>query len=314
MTKQIADHSTGGEKCPCCGGAARRWGKKSCYGSDWSIHRCDRCGFGFVWPRPTWQFIDDFYRQHGGHGREDAKVLDATAIRLREQADPNSSVDADRVAKTIVGLLARGANAGGRRPSLLDVGCGYGFFSRSAIANGFHVAAIELSDHEAEIAREIAAVDPIRVSFEEFEPGDSFDAIVMSQVLEHAIDADQWVGKAAHLLRPGGVLAVAVPNFDGVFRRLLGIRDFMIIPPAHLNYFGPRALECMLRKHGFSCPRTDHVTRIPGETIRRRLGGYGRIAEILGRGCGRAFGATTETLRIGGIINLYGVRLPAPSA
>ena len=45
----------------------------------------------------------------------------------------------------------------------------------------------------------------------------SFDVINLSQILEHAFDINLWASKAHHCLRKGGVLAIALPNFNSFF-------------------------------------------------------------------------------------------------
>jgi 2-polyprenyl-3-methyl-5-hydroxy-6-metoxy-1,4-benzoquinol methylase len=188
--------------------------------------------------------------------------------------------------------------------TLLDVGCGYGFFSRQARSAGFEVTAIEMSEHQSSVARELSGVIPIATSFEAYQPQDIFHAVLMSQVLEHALDPAEWVSKACGLLTGGGVIAIAVPNYDGVFRRVLGVSDFMIIPPAHRNYFSPRSLTHLLERSGFQHMSIEHVTRIPRETTRRRLGSslaLVRGVELLTRPlCGMV-----DLFGVGGIMNVY---------
>jgi len=190
--------------CLCCDGACTRWGRKRCHGSDWRIDRCQRCGFGFVFPRPDWQTIHRFYLEQGGHGDKETTTHTAEAILDAEAGSPGSSLDAARIAGRLRTLCGRTPEGVVGRPTLLDVGCGYGFFSRAARDRGFRVTAIELSDHEAEVARSIASIEPIRTSFEDFQPSSTFDAIIMSQVLEHTIDPLHWIRKARSILRPGG--------------------------------------------------------------------------------------------------------------
>lgn len=297
-------------ECVCCGSTAGKlWGAKHVNGANWSLDRCPRCGYCYVWPRPSWQVVDAFYREHGGHGRSSARQLSPSEILSREEAAPNSMIDAKSIVDGLARRLSDAAQGarGRSAPSLLDVGCGYGFFSRQARARGFEVTAIEMSDHEATVAREIAGVDPLRIAFEEFDCSKTFDAILMSQVLEHALDPDLWIQRSHRLLRPGGALAIAVPNFGGIFRLLLGIRDFMIIPPAHLNYFDPRSLASLLRRRGFGNIRVVHVTRIPPDTLRRRLG----PSKLLGApavAVGKVLCRGVDAAGIGAIINVYATR------
>ena len=297
-------------ECDCCGKTGGNlWATKTYYGADWQLHRCGQCGFAYVWPRPSAALINAFYEEHGGHGRALATTLTPHDILERERASAGSTLDASRIASRICELLAaRGSrDRGSRHLKLLDVGCGYGFFTCAARDAGFDVTALEMSEHEATVALGITGIEPIRSSFEEYDTTKTFDAVLMSQVLEHALSPSEWVAKAHRLLAPGGILAIAVPNFGGVFRRLLGVRDFMIIPPAHLNYFDPNSLTQMLVRHGFTDVRVDHVTRVPRDTIRRRLGSSPVVVAVVER-ISKALCAVVDTAKIGGIINLYATR------
>ena len=71
----------------------------------------------------------------------------------------------------------------------------------------------------------------------------------MSHVLEHSLRPLDWLAHAAKLLSPDGILAIAIPNFGGIYR-FLGERDPWIIPPVHLQFFTPRSLRRALESSG----------------------------------------------------------------
>ncbi len=55
--------------------------------------------------------------------------------------------------------------------------------------------------------------------FEDFEPGQRFDVIVMGFVLEHVRDPVTLLARVRQWLQPGGRLFVAVPNGESLHRR-----------------------------------------------------------------------------------------------
>jgi SAM-dependent methyltransferase len=245
--------------CVVCRGAPRPWADVLGY----HIDVCASCGHGQVNPRPSAQELTEYYETGGGHLGQAAPSLDD--ILDRERWFPNSTVDAKRMVSVIVGLAPE-------RGRLLDVGCGYGFFTKRALEAGFSVEALEIAPVERSCARTYAQISPLDVSFEDYAVEDAcYDAILMSQVLEHAADVNGWMRKAHRILRPGGTITVAVPNFGGLLRRLLGRRDRYISPPAHLNYFTPRSLATLLKMHGFELVRLDTVSRIPYDALSKRL-------------------------------------------
>lgn len=202
------------------------------------------------------------YRELGGHCRDSATAAD---VLEAERVTPNSTADAHRIVQTLVAVT-------GPDGRLLDVGSGYGFFSAAALEAGFEVDALEIAPLERTLGREIAGIEALPDEFEDYEaPPGTYDAILMSQVLEHAVDIGEWSSKAARLLRPGGMLCVAVPNFGGLLRRLLQQRDPYVTPPVHLNYFSAGNLRRLLGDRGLTTVRTETVSRVRGDALARRL-------------------------------------------
>ena len=88
---------------------------------------------------------------------------------------------------------------------------------------------------------------PQSISFEEFKVADnSFDVVIMNQIVEHVLDINKWISKSQKLLKPNGVLTVTLPSFNNLFRCLLGTNEPYIIPPEYLNYFNGRNLRKLM--------------------------------------------------------------------
>ena len=116
------------------------------------IVHCSACGFAFVNPTPSFQFIMDFY-SHAGHGED--SLPSAEAVLKQENEDPNTTVDASRIVQNLKAMTS-GKN-------FLDVGCGYGLFSLEARRHGFQVDAIEIADAERVIAKQMLGFTPTRI-------------------------------------------------------------------------------------------------------------------------------------------------------
>lgn len=251
--------------CPACSSSIHCWRNKRVGDIEYRIEKCTSCGYAFVNPRPTLKFLIDYYL-NTGHGQKDkCKLVDD--VLNSEKQYPNSTIDAQRIIKTIELM-----NLSIESKAFLDVGCGYGFFAREAIINGYDVVALELASEERHIAKQVAGLEPISTSFENFtHSNNSFSVILMSQILEHAFDVNLWISKAKELLVTGGVLAVALPNFHSIFRKILQEKDPYICPPDHLNFFGPRSITTLLKKHGFNVLEIQWVSRIPLASLERRF-------------------------------------------
>lgn len=102
--------------------------------------------------------------------------------------------------------------------SLLDIGCGGGLVSESMTRLGFRVTAIDASADAIEAARthahavgltidyRIAAVESLA------EAGESFDAVLALEIIEHVSDAEAFLASIGALIRPGGVFVGATLN------------------------------------------------------------------------------------------------------
>ena len=112
-----------------------------------------------------------------------------------------------------IDLLSRIDSPAGNAPDVLEVGCGTGQASRSLLAHGCLVTAVELGPRLAEKAKENLAVfgDQFRVIVGDFEqvalPSASFDLVASASAF-HWIDPAVGFPKAIELLHPNGMLAL----------------------------------------------------------------------------------------------------------
>jgi SAM-dependent methyltransferase len=117
--------------------------------------------------------------------------------------------------------------AGGR---LLDIGCGPGLLLDEARRRGYETVGLELSRASAAHAREALGLDVRELALEDFPERESFDVVVLADVLEHLDDPVAGVARCAELLRPGGVLCVVTPDPSSATARLAGARWWGYVP------------------------------------------------------------------------------------
>lgn len=119
----------------------------------------------------------------------------------------------------------------GKVPSLLELGLGHGFTARIFVESCDRYVVVEGS---TVVIEQFRLMNPdfrghiVEAYFEEYEPKELFDVIVMGFILEHVDDPYFILRSYRQFLKPGGRLYVAVPNAKSMNRRLgleLGLID-----------------------------------------------------------------------------------------
>lgn len=127
----------------------------------------------------------------------------------------------------------------GSSGTLLDIGSGTGDFLKLAKDNGWEAKGVEPNAS----ARNLAKQKNLEV-FETIDmlSGQTYDVITLWHVLEHLPNLELATQKIAHLLKPGGTLVVAVPNFNSYdakyYKRYWAAYD----TPRHLWHFSKTSM------------------------------------------------------------------------
>ncbi len=82
-----------------------------------------------------------------------------------------------------------------------------------------------------------------------------FDVIIIWHALEHMDDPISVIKETARVLRPGGILTVAVPNFGSFQAGIFQKNWFHLDLPRHRYHFTSDTLISCLSKHGFKILR-----------------------------------------------------------
>ncbi len=146
-----------------------------------------------------------------------------------------------RVAQRRMGMIE--AATGLRRAALLDVGSGTGEVLLAARARGWRGQGVEPEKTAAEMARSRGLDVSISQLEESGLPAGSFDVVSAFHVLEHMADSRAFLASMARWARPGGHVAVEVPNWASVQRRRLREQWTGLRPREHLAHFTPKTLR-----------------------------------------------------------------------
>jgi SAM-dependent methyltransferase len=236
---------------------------------------CFACGFRHVLPLPDAASLEQEYREKYYADEKPTFIAHAGEDQAWFELAQN-----DRLAifETLLGPSRR---------KLLDIGCGPGFFLKTAIARGWDGHGIEPSRQAAAHARALGAI--VTEGF--FNAGTApslgrFDVVNLTNVLEHVPDAAQTLTRAAALLAPGGVLCVGVPNdfspLQIAARGAAELDEWWLAPPHHLNYFDFESLEGAVTRLGLTLAA--RTTSFPMEAFLMMGDNYVGDA-ALGRAC-----------------------------
>ncbi|WP_153796162.1 class I SAM-dependent methyltransferase [Foetidibacter luteolus] len=142
--------------------------------------------------------------------------------------------------------------SGVAKGSLLDIGAGTGAFANEMKVAGWQVTALEPDETARQNAFNNYQLNLLAPETIYRLPGSSYDVITLWHVLEHVHDLHGYFTAFQKLLKPGGILLVAVPNYSSydaeVYQQYWAAYDV----PRHLYHFSPECMRQLAAQHGFN--------------------------------------------------------------
>jgi 2-polyprenyl-3-methyl-5-hydroxy-6-metoxy-1,4-benzoquinol methylase len=140
-----------------------------------------------------------------------------------------------------------------RSPSgrLLDIGCGNGRFLANMQLLGWDVRGVEPDRTSAQLASRLCGVQiypDVETALHGEQP---FQVITMNHVFEHIRDPQSTLAQVWQLLRPGGKLAICLPNWKSAAHRIFGRYWRTLEPPRHVLMYEPHGLAKLVGEMGF---------------------------------------------------------------
>lgn len=218
----------------CCGISVNQW--KKWRGLE-NVRACPKCGLGMQYPMPTEKdlaaiYSENYYDSWGG-GQEKEIYWE--------------------MKKELYRKLIQTCEMDQKKGRLLDVGCATGACLEVAQEMEWRVYGIDVNAHAIEmIKKQIPHAEVQCGHLEEarFE-NDSFDIVVMSDVLEHVANPKSCLTRVGELLKTGGVVVILTPNINSLSAMLMG-KKWLHIKQEHLYYFSRKAICGLLKEVGFN--------------------------------------------------------------
>ena len=254
------------DKCPMCASSDLNVIKKVAYPEGvLQVSRCTRCSISFSSTRFSDEFLNAKYYSKN-YEEEIVGSLDYAEV-------------SERFFQGIV-AHARRIKPGGK---WLDMGCGRGYLLHAASRSGFECHGIDLKS-------DFLSSPNVKYSnhdFLTFEFGDErYDIITMINILDHIGAPVPYLEKVYHLLKPGGVLLIHVPNEYYFSKKLL---PSGYSPNVHIVNYSEKNIGSILKRFGFS--KVEFVA--PTYKLRKKKGtmmlvllleAFNRVASVFSNG------------------------------
>jgi SAM-dependent methyltransferase len=220
------------------------------------IVRCSNCGHAQLERMPTDAELGEAY----GDAASEDYIAEAAGQR-----------------ETARRALERIERHTGGPGAVVDLGCWVGFLLAEARERGWRTLGVEPSEFASEYARRENGLDVLTGDLLTAPvPEGEWDAVVLGDVIEHLPRPGEALDRIAVLLKPGGVVYLALPDAGSRLARLMGARWWSVLP-THVHYFTRDSMAALLRRHGFdplvasTAPKAFSV-----RYYLDRIGGYSR--------------------------------------
>lgn len=213
---------------------------------DFQIHECKQCGLLFTEPHPPKEKIGEYYKSEEYYSHQEN-----TKGFIPKLYESVKSINLKKKCR----MAPEGMICG----KVLDIGCGVGDFLHQMEKEGWSGTGAEPSEDAKNIARK--RIKGQIVSPDELPdlPDQSYDLITMWHVLEHVDDLKWEIGQLERLLKQGGRLVLALPNFKSFdaehYKQYWAAYDV----PRHLYHFCKQSITNIFKYSQLKQIGTDKI-------------------------------------------------------
>jgi len=205
------------------------------------IWQCRNCTLKFTQDIPTEDEIGTFYQSETYISHSDTKkgLINYLYHNIRK----STLVSKKKLIQKITGS---------DHGNILDIGAGTGAFLNTMQKAGWQVTGLEPDRNAKQKAMELYQItlQPSEIFYDL--PLESYNAITMWHVLEHVHQLNEYMTQLKKLLKPQGMIFIAVPNYtcydENVYKEYWAAYDV----PRHLYHFSPAAMSRLIQQHGLN--------------------------------------------------------------
>jgi SAM-dependent methyltransferase len=235
--------------CPACGDTAIQ---KVLSAKDYTVSQrefeiweCRQCTLRFTQHVPSAEDIGPYYQSENYISHTDTRQ--GMVNRLYHIVRRRTLKTKQQLVESVAGVKS------GR---LLDVGAGTGAFLHHMQRQGWQVNGLEPDPAARERAATQYQLNLLPPDQLWQMPEGSMDIITLWHVLEHVHRLQDYLMQLKKLLKPGGHLLIAVPNYTSRDAKAYGAAWAAWDVPRHLYHFSPASMKQLIEKHGMKLEAT----------------------------------------------------------
>jgi len=231
--------------------------------SKYSLLKCDKCSFKFIYPTPSDKALDFIYS--------------APEYSQWETFDEQGKTISTRYLnfKYYSKIISRYKKGG----KFLDCGCATGLFMDVMKKEGFDCYGIETAEIPFSKTKKNHSGKVFKSNIGDMKINDGFfDVITMFDFIEHVKDPQKVLDKANRLLSDEGLLFIITPDTGSLSASILGIHhnDYIM---EHLSLFNRKNIASLLEKCRFKMIKVQPAKKIINLEFAEKV--FGRHTNIL---------------------------------
>ena len=200
---------------------------------------CSACGFRFTNPRPKEDELGKYYKSEDyvSHSNTKKGFINYTYQAVRKYT----------LLKKLQ-LISKYFKTG----KILDIGCGTGEFLSTCKSAGWQTIGIEPDAGARKMAIDNYGLDIKEEDELKNLESESFEIISMWHVLEHVPNLNERIEEIKRLIKPGGIIIIAVPNCSSLDAKIYKENWAAYDVPRHLYHFTPNDISTLFSNHGLN--------------------------------------------------------------
>lgn len=152
---------------------------------------------------------------------------------------------------------------------VLDAGCGISSWATETMRQKYNISGVDGEPDAIAVCKKLYKNSDYRVgdlyNLKDYKKN-TYDAVVMREVIEHFITPEKAVKEIYRILKPGGIYIITTPNYDSLllhtiehtYNRFFGGPCKPYRNDVHPSKFRPRTLRTLLEKY-FEIEKLDTI-------------------------------------------------------